>query len=245
VQRKRAVSGGRFWCALLVFAFSSAILAAPSSAQKNPADSPANGARVYAAQCAKCHGDHGEGRSAIITIAGPSLRAEHDYGKVMTAVEMGPSHMPRFVYMLSVQDMRDVSHYVVDKIADIPLGGGDIGKGGELFRIYCASCHRTAVRGGALAYAGTNAPALTHKSAALIAGAIRWGPGPMPAFPRAALSDDEVASIVEYVRFAEHPPNAGGLALTWYGPVPEGWMAWVMVLGLIGVAMWIERGGKG
>lgn len=244
MQRKRACARGH-WCALLIFVLFFAVACATSPAQQNPPDPLANGARIYAAQCAKCHGDHGEGRSAVISIAGPSLRAEHDFGKVMTAVEVGPEHMPRFVYMLSVDDIRDVSHYVVDRIANIPLGGGDIGKGGEQFRIYCASCHRTAVRGGALAFSGTNAPPLTHKSAALVAGAIRWGPGPMPAFPRAALSDDEVASLVEYVRFAEHPPNPGGATLSWYGPVPEGWMAWLVAIGLIGVVVWIERGGKG
>jgi len=46
----------------------------------------------------------------------------------------------------------------------LPLTQGDLGEGGKLFRVYCASCHRTAVRGGALAFTGRNAPALTNKS---------------------------------------------------------------------------------
>jgi ubiquinol-cytochrome c reductase cytochrome c subunit len=192
-----------------------------------------------------CHGEHGEGRSALVTFAGPSLRAEHNTGDVMTAVEVGPSHMPSFVYILSIPEMHAVSQYVVERVADIPLGAGDLGKGGELFRRYCASCHRTAGRGGALAYDGINAPDLTGKSAALIAGAIRWGPGPMPAFPPSVLDDKALSSIVTYVRYSEHPDRPGGLSLSWYGPVPEGGVAWLVVFGLIGATVWIEKGGKG
>lgn len=76
-----------------------------------------------------------------------------------------------------------VSYHVTTQLAVIPLTGGSIGEGGRLFSVYCAACHRTAVRGGVLTFAGRNAPALTDKSAALIAGAIRWGPGTMPSFP--------------------------------------------------------------
>lgn len=213
--------------------------------EDNSPDSVDRGGQIFSQRCAMCHGEHGEGRSALVTIAGPSLRAEHDYGRVMTAVEVGPSHMPSFVYVLPVDEIRAVSHFVVDRIADIPLPAGDIGEGGRLFRMNCASCHRTAGRGGALGFIGTNAPDLTGKSAALIAGTIRWGPGPMPAFPPAVLDEHALASVVSYVRYAQHPERPGGLALTWYGPFPEGAVAWLFILGMIGVAVWIERGGKG
>jgi ubiquinol-cytochrome c reductase cytochrome c subunit len=197
-------------------------------------------------QCAKCHGTHGEGVSALITIAGPNLQAEHDRGQVMTAVEVGPSHMPSFTYILSMADIGAVADYVTQDLATIPLTGGDPSKGGELFRVDCAPCHRTAVRGGALAFTGVNAPALTNKSAAIIAGAIRWGPGPMPRFPPSALSDRQVASIVAYIRqAAQHPVRLGGIAMHWIGPVTEGFAAWVLLFGMIGFAAWIEKGGKG
>src|SRR6185437_4331639 len=85
--------------------------------QQNPGDSASRGEQIFAQRCSKCHGEHGEGISGVISIAGPSLKAEHDFGKVLTAVEVGPSHMPSFVYSLSIDDMRTVSHYVTDKIA--------------------------------------------------------------------------------------------------------------------------------
>ena len=144
-----------------------------------------------------------------MTIAGPSLQAENDLGNVMTAVESGPSHMPAFSRVLTAGQIQAVSHYVTMNLAVIPLTQGDVAAGGQLFRAYCSACHRTAVHGGVLAFTGRNAPALTDKSAALIAGAIRWGPGTMPAFPPSVFNDEQLASIVDYVEFVQHPPNPG------------------------------------
>jgi ubiquinol-cytochrome c reductase cytochrome c subunit len=200
---------------------------------------------VFAQHCAVCHGEIGQGRSAVISIAGPSLQAEHDYGMAMTAIETGPSHMPSFAYVLSVPEMRAVAHYVTQTIAVIPLTGGNVAEGGELFRMYCAACHRTAVRGGALAFTGDNAPSLVGKSPAIVAGAIRWGLGEMPNFPATILSDRELASIVDYVKFVQQPPSPGGDPMKFYGPAAEGFMGFVGLFLLIVVSMWIERGGGG
>lgn len=216
------------------------------AAGQQPEDGTApDGAAIFSQKCAMCHGDRGQGIAAAVSIAGPSLQAEHDVGSVMTAVESGPSHMPAFSRILTVPQIRAVSYYISTDLAVIPMTGGDIGEGGKLFRMYCATCHRTAVRGGALAFAGRNAPALTDKSAALIAGAIRWGPGTMPSFPRTVLDDRQLASVVDYVGFVQHPPDPGGNPLKYYGPVSEGGVGAIGVLFLIGIAVWIERGGKG
>lgn len=204
-----------------------------------------DGSMIFAQKCSKCHGDKGQGMAAAVTIAGPSLRAEHDIGKVMTAVESGPSHMPAFSRVLSVPQIDAVSYFVTTQLAVIPLEGGDIAKGGKLFRVYCASCHQSAARGGVLAFDGRNAPALTDKSAALIAGTIRWGPGTMPSFPESDLDDQELDSIVKYVKFIQHPPDPGGDPLHHYGPVSEGYAAGAVLFILIGITGWIELGGKG
>jgi ubiquinol-cytochrome c reductase cytochrome c subunit len=204
-----------------------------------------DGKQIFEQHCTECHGQQGQGISAAVTYAGPSLQAEHDPGEVMTAIETGPEHMPRFEYVLSAEQMRAVTQYVTEKLAVIPLTGGSLTDGGELFRTYCASCHRTAVRGGALGFVGTNAPSLENKSAAIIAGAIRWGPGPMPSFPSAVLNDEQVASIVRYIRVVQHPASPGGNPLKWYGPTSEGFAAWIFLLVLILFATWVERGGEG
>lgn len=219
-------------------------LASEFAFPQSPPNAP-DGQAIFVARCAKCHGEHGEGISAAITIAGPRIQAVHDPSEVITAMEVGPSHMPSFAYVLTTPEMYAVANYVTQTLAVIPIGGGNLSEGGALFRIYCASCHRTAVRGGALAFAGTNAPQLTDKSAALIAGAIRWGPGPMPSFPPSTLSDQQLASIVEYVKYVQQPPSPGGIPLHWYGPVAEGFIAWSAILVLILITGWIEKGGKG
>lgn len=216
----------------------------PALCAQTPA-SVSDGATIFAERCAKCHGTKGEGVSAALTIAGPSLQAEHQAGRVITAMEVGPSHMPRFADVLSVGQMYAVAGYVIREIAVIPLKPGNIAEGGQLFRDNCAPCHRTSARGGALAFTDINAPALTDLSPALIAGAIRWGPGPMPRFPPSLINQDQLDSIVEYVRFVQHPPSPGGRALNWSGPVAEGLVAWVVLFGCIGIVGWIEKGGKG
>jgi ubiquinol-cytochrome c reductase cytochrome c subunit len=227
------------------FAFLIAFLFQGSRGECSDTDSIARGEQIFSQQCARCHGIHGEGKTGNAAVAGPSLRAEHNHGQVMTAIEVGPSPMPSFVHVLSVAEIRDVSHYVADRIAVIPLDNGDLATGGVLYRSYCASCHRTAGRGGTLAYVGTNAPSIVDMSAARIAGAIRWGPGPMPSFSASLLDDAQVASVVDYVRGLQNLPTAGGISLWWYGPVPEGFVAWCTIAGLIIVTSWIEKGGRG
>jgi len=220
-------------------------VATKAAAQQVGGTAPPDGSEIFAQRCSTCHGDNGQGIASAVTIAGPSLQAEHDIGSVMRAVESGPSHMPAFSRVLSVPQIRSVSYYVTTQIAVIPLTEGDLGDGGKLFRAYCAACHRTAVRGGALAFTGRNAPALTDKSAALIAGAVRWGPGTMPSFPEPVLSDQQLSSVVRYVRFVQHPPNPGGDPLKYYGPVSEGLAAGAALLIVTGVTGWIERGQRG
>ncbi len=230
---------------LLKLCFAMLLCCGIAVGQELTAGTAPDGAAIFSQRCAECHGDRGQGIAAAVTIAGPSLQAEHNLGNVMVAVESGPSHMPAFSRVLTAQQIQAVSQYVTANLAVIPLTQGDIGQGGQLFRTNCAACHRTAVHGGVLAFAGRNAPQLTDKSEALIAGAIRWGPGTMPAFPPSVLSDEQLASTVEYVRFVQHPPNPGGAPLKEVGPVAEGGLAALAVLLVIGIAGWIERGGKG
>jgi ubiquinol-cytochrome c reductase cytochrome c subunit len=239
-RNHRVTSVGRnFGLAIAALFFASACFCQQGASQ------PPDGAQIFSHYCAKCHGDRGEGISAAVTYAGPSLQAEHNSGNVMTALEVGPEHMPRFQYVLSGDQMRAVSQYVAQKVAVIPLSGGNIPDGGELYRTYCASCHGAAVRGGALGYVGTSAPSLEGKSAALLAGAIRWGPGPMPSFPASVLSDQQLASIVDYIRVVQNPPNPGGNPLKWIGPTSEDFVAWIILLVLVVFAIWTEWGGHG
>jgi len=204
-----------------------------------------DGSAVYAQHCATCHGPEGEGVNAIISIAGPSLQAVHDRQHVLEMVRNGKDVMPTFGNVLSAQQIEAVADYVTQHIAVISVSGGDLTQGGVLFRENCAACHRTAVRGGVLAFTGMNAPALTGKSPSTIAGAVRSGPGPMPAFPPSIINDQQLASIVAYVDFMQKPPSPGGIPMNFYGPVAEGFMAWMAIILLLITTGWIEKRGKG
>lgn len=203
------------------------------------------GERVFVQRCATCHGMKGQGVSSVIAIGGPDIQAVHDPQDVIRTVKSGKGIMPSFSRVLSKQEIGSVAAYVTQQLATIPLVPGNISNGGELFRDNCASCHRTAVRGGALAFTGVNAPSLVGKDAAIVAGAIRSGPGPMPKFSASEISNQQLASIVSYVQFVQRPPSPGGDPLGWYGPVAEGFAAWVILLALIVLTFWIEKGGKG
>ncbi|MGH9574364.1 MAG: c-type cytochrome [Candidatus Acidiferrales bacterium] len=216
-----------------------------ASAQHSTATTSTSGAVVYALNCIKCHSADGGGISAVVSMLGPSLKAEHDRQFVSNMVANGKAPMPSFRPLLSSAQIDAVADYVTTQIATIPLASGDVSEGGELFRVNCAPCHGAPARGGALAYAGINAPSLTDKDAARIAGAIRWGPGPMPSFPQSVVNDQQLDSIVTYIQVLRRPPHAGGVPLGYFGPVAEGIVSWVAALLLVGAAMWIERKGKG
>lgn len=217
----------------------------PAVCQTPANTAPPDGKAIYQQRCAECHGEKGQGVSAMITMAGPPLLAEHDASRVLTAMEVGPSHMPRFAYVLSMEQMRSVAAYVTQTLAAVPMDKGSLPEGGDLYRLYCDPCHGPMVRGGVLAFVGLNPPSLATLSPPLIAGFIRTGLGPMPSYPPSLLSDEQLDSIVKYVQFMQHPPDRGGSPLGYFGPVAEGFIAWMMLFVIIGICGWIEKGGKG
>ena len=226
--------------AIFLLLFSSAAFS-----QTSPTASSPDAAGLYVENCARCHGDQGQGISGVISIAAPPLKAEHDRDQVIAMIRNGKDIMPSFEPLLSQQQIEMIAGYVVQHLATIPLEAGDLNEGGSLFRVYCAPCHGTSARGGAMAFAGVNAPSLVDKTPETIAATIRWGPGPMPAFPASTISDEQLDSIVAYVRYIQNPPNPGGTPMEYYGSVAEGFMAWIAAALLVGSTWWIEKKGKG
>lgn len=230
---------------LSMFVIVSFVLQLSPVARAQSASNASAGAAVFAQRCIKCHGAQGQGVNSALSMIGPSLQAVHSHQLVVDMVRKGQDIMPSFARVLTSQQIDSVADYVTQRLATVPLAEGDVAQGGTLFRINCAPCHRTAARGGALAFTGTNAPSLVGKNASTIAGAIRFGPGPMPAFPPSVLNDKELNSIVSYVQFVQHPPHPGGSTLGWYGPVAEGFIGWLAVFFVVAVTGWIEKGGQG
>ena len=125
------------------------------------------------------------------------------------------------------------------QIADHSLMGENVARGGDLFRLNCASCHNFTGRGGALS-SGKFAPDLNDTTEQQILTAMLTGPQNMPKFSDRQLSPEEKKDIIAYVRSSSQTMNPGGYGLGGFGPVPEG--AAIFVVGMavaIAIAMWI------
>ena len=124
-------------------------------------------------------------------------------------------------------------------VAQSSLVGNDPARGGELFRLNCASCHNFTGKGGALS-SGRYAPALEEATPAQISTAMVSGPENMPKFSDRQLSPQEKKDVIAYVKQATETKSQGGYGLGGFGPVSEGLFIWIVgIVGLIGAAMWI------
>jgi ubiquinol-cytochrome c reductase cytochrome c subunit len=126
-------------------------------------------------------------------------------------------------------------------IATESLVGSDVARGGDLFRLNCASCHNFTGKGGALS-SGKWAPDLGEAShvPAQVYTAMLTGPQNMPKFSDRQLSPEQKHDIVAYVKTAAQTPDPGGYGLGGFGPTSEGMAAWIIgMVGVIAAAMWV------
>lgn len=121
------------------------------------------------------------------------------------------------------------------KIPDV--SGGQLANGGVLYRQQCAACHSWSGDGGALLH--REAPSLHRSTEVQTAEAIRLGPGQMPRFSSAALTDLQVADVASYVEYLRNPDDRGGQGLGHIGPVAEGAVALLGILALLFFVRWI------
>jgi quinol---cytochrome-c reductase cytochrome c subunit len=120
------------------------------------------------------------------------------------------------------------------------LRGDDPARGGELFRLNCASCHNFTGRGGALS-SGKYAPQLDEASETQIYTAMLTGPQNMPKFSDRQLTPEEKEDIIAYVKSVSGQDNSvGGYAAGGIGPTAEGIVAFIVGLtAMIGIAIWL------
>ena len=203
--------------------------------------------QLYVTGCSSCHGVDGTGTDQAPSLeragaAGASYYLET--GRMpMTAVDRQPRRK-RPAY--STEEIELLVEHVASlgdgpPVPEVDVAAGDLAEGGELFRANCAPCHAAAGIGGALSY-GRAAPGLHDSKPEVVAAAIRIGPGQMPVFDDDVFDDEEVASIVRYARYLDEPETPGGAALGGAGPIPEGFVAWVLGIGTLLLAtLWIGR----
>ena len=194
---------------------------------------PGSGARVYAENCAGCHGARGEG------YVGPPLAAAGFASLVAPMVTQGGINMPPFAGVLSDQDVNAVAEYVAQELADPAARTAEVSPGGDLFRLYCSGCHSATGSGGAMAK-GPNAPNIRRYPPAEALAAMILGRGNMPAFAGNTFDVRQQAAVALYVQvLAPQPPSPGGNGLSYLGPVTEGAAGGVALLLLILVAVWL------
>ncbi|MCD2112566.1 MULTISPECIES: cytochrome bc1 complex diheme cytochrome c subunit [Rhodococcus] len=125
------------------------------------------------------------------------------------------------------------------EIAQSSLRGNDIGRGSELFRQNCASCHNFTGRGGALS-SGKFAPNLDPANEQQIYTAMLTGPQNMPKFSDRQLTVEEKQDIIAYIKSASETRDPGGYGLGGFGPGAEGPTMWVVgMVAVVGAALWI------
>ena len=212
------------------------------------------GQQLYETACISCHGANlqgvdgrgpsliGAGEAAVYfqvsTGRMPAVRGEAQAPrKTPTFDEAQTDAMGAYVQSLGGGPMvpRDAN----GQIASQSLIGNDVARGGDLFRLNCASCHNFTGRGGALS-SGKYAPSLDLATPAQIYTAMLTGPQNMPKFSERQLGPEEKADIVAYVRSSSETLNPGGYGLGGFGPAPEGMAIFIIgIVASIAAALWI------
>ncbi|MFP5370833.1 MAG: c-type cytochrome [Actinomycetes bacterium] len=211
-----------------------------------PSTSTVPGRQLYITGCSSCHGLDGKGTDRGPTLEHAGAAAAYYYLSTGRMPLADPGQPERKEPAYSPEEIELLVAYVAAlgdglPVPEVDPSDGDLAQGGVRYRANCAPCHSAAGVGGALSY-GAYAPSLQPSEPRQIAAAIRVGPGTMPAFGREVFDDEEVASLVRYVRFLQDPPNRGGAGLGGAGPIPEGFVAWLFGLGsLVGATVWITR----
>ena len=119
------------------------------------------------------------------------------------------------------------------------IQSADVARGGELFRMNCASCHNFTGQGGSLS-SGKYAPPLAPANEQEIYQAMLTGPQNMPKFSDRQLSADEKKDLIAYIKSASETPSPAGWDLGGLGPVAEGLAMWIIgITALCAAAMWM------
>ena len=203
------------------------------------------GRELYLTGCSSCHGVEGRGTDrapSLVGVGAASADFQLSTGR-MPADETG-GQTQRKPPAYDKEEIARLVAYVASlgpgpEIPHVDVSKGDLALGGVLYANNCASCHSSAGAGGALGHAVV-APNLRKATSTQVAEAVRIGPGAMPRFGPDNLDDHQIASIARYVRYLRNPDDRGGAGLGHLGPLPEGFVAWVVGLGACLVAIrWI------
>jgi ubiquinol-cytochrome c reductase cytochrome c subunit len=247
--RRRLTAGAVLAGALLTMGGAYTLFASSSGASDTMtnADMVAAGRQLYQTSCITCHGANLQGVDGrgvpLIGVGGAAVYFQVSTGR-MPATGQGPE-MYRKTAKFTDAQTRELAAYVqsVGGGVDIPRGQlratSNIGEGGDLFRLNCASCHGTTFKGAPLS-AGKSAPALNDSTDLQIYTAMLTGPENMPVFNDNQITPQEKREIIAYIQTIKASQDPGGHGIDRIGPVSEAIVIWVAGVGAIMIViLWI------
>lgn len=255
---RRRLSGGLLLLIALAVAGGLAALLTPTP-QIAVADESASallrtGKQLFDTSCVSCHGANLQGIDgrgpSLVGVGEASVYFQVSTGRMPAA--RGEAQIPRKSVGFDAEQIDALGAYVQangggpsvvrnadGSVAQSSLRGDDLGRGGDLFRLNCASCHNFTGKGGALS-SGKYAPDLEPANEQQILTAMLSGPENMPRFSDRQISLEEKKDIIAYVKTVTEEDDPGGYGLGGFGPAPEGMAMWIIgMVAAIGAAMWI------
>lgn len=255
---RRRLSGGLLLLVALAMAGGMAALLSPTP-QVAVADESASallrtGKQLFETSCVSCHGVNLQGEPgrgpSLIGVGEAAVYFQVSSGRMpaMRGEAQAPRKDPKFddkqidalgAYVQANGGGPSVVRNADGSIAQASLRGDDLGRGGDLFRLNCASCHNFTGRGGALS-SGKYAPDLAPANEQQILTAMLSGPQNMPRFSDRQISMEEKKDIIAYVKSVTEERDPGGYGLGGFGPAPEGMAMWIIgMVAAIAAALWI------
>lgn len=246
--RRRLGAAARLAVALLLAGGLYAAFAPGAAAEDVPLSRAAqDGKALFDTRCTTCHGRNAqgvEGRGpSLIGVGSAAVEFQVTSGRMPLARQQAQAERKEPVF--TDDQARQIGQYIQELGGgpQIPEGdlreGGDVARGGELFRINCASCHAFSARGGALS-SGKYAPGIAPANERQIYAAMLTGPQSMPVFGDNQLTPQQKRDVIAYVQTLEEDRDPGGWGMGRYGPVTEGLAVFLFgIVALVFTALWI------
>jgi ubiquinol-cytochrome c reductase cytochrome c subunit len=254
--RRRAGAALRLLAALLLVGGAYTAFAPGTAAQDAPlSDLAAEGRALFEVNCITCHGRNAQG----VEGRGPSLIGS---GAAAVEFQVSTGRMPLARQEAQAdrkppiwqgeeleRNVAALSAYVQEMGGGPELPPGQslaatdeeaVSRGGELYRLNCASCHTYAGGGGALS-SGKTAPSVHSATDRQIYAAMLTGPQNMPVFGDNQLTPEEKRDIVAFIQTLGEDRDPGGVFnLGQFGPATEGLAIFLVgMVGLVLATLWI------